>query len=128
MKNLSSILLLVVIIFILQACSETKHINYTSIEDYTKKSLALDSFKMRKSITDITVMYGTDRKRLSSKSGTITYDNVPTNPGKPNYEVGVTVVSIPPNHKERQIETKSWWKILRGPDTTKKIVEKNITH
>ena len=76
---------------------------------------------------DITILYGTDRIIINkNNSDLVQFGNVPANPGLPNYSVGYTIVSIPPNHIEGNIETPSVWKLEFHEDTMKHIVQKEI--
>jgi esterase/lipase superfamily enzyme len=101
----------------------------TMMADSTKKdtsALADTSARTKKSpVTDITVLYGTDRVVLGS-GGNIQYGNQPANPGSKAYSVGFTVVTIPPTHKEGNIETPSIWKLEFHEDTLKHMVQKRI--
>jgi esterase/lipase superfamily enzyme len=80
----------------------------------------------KNAVTSVKILYGTDRKMITEK-GQPSYGNVPAEPGSPRYSVGYTVVSVPPNHKEGNIETPSIWKLQFREDTTKHMVQKTIT-
>jgi esterase/lipase superfamily enzyme len=92
--------------------------------DTAKKMLDVGEEKLPETVK---ILYGTDRKRINSpKYGTI-YGDLPANSISTKYEVGYTLVSVPPNHRAGQIETPSIWKLEFHEDTMKHMVQKNIT-
>lgn len=81
----------------------------------------------KNAVTNVKILYGTDRKIIKNEDGQVEYGNVPANPGTVEYNVGYTVVSIPPIHKEGNIETPSIWKLQFREDTLKHMVQRSIT-
>ncbi|WPU97820.1 alpha/beta hydrolase [Mucilaginibacter sp. cycad4] len=119
---------LVTVIFICSCKSmrETQAINPRPDAEISKN--AKDTLDRRKKVTNITILYGTDRRRILDNNGNIQeYDNIPAAPGLVRYDVGYTVVSIPPNHEAGKIETKSIWKLQFREDTLKHVVQRKIT-
>jgi esterase/lipase superfamily enzyme len=76
--------------------------------------------------TDVTVLYGTDRTVLNNNHNDVQFGNQPAKPGSPSYSVGYTVISIPPIHKEGNIETPSVWKLEFHEDSLKHMMQRAI--
>lgn len=110
------------------ACNSTREVS-TSAQDSTQTVSEKDSVKLPainpNNPVAVTILFGTDRK-INKFHNTISFANVPANPGKPEYSVGYTIVSIPPGHQEGQIESPSIWKLEFHEDTLKHMIEKEI--
>jgi esterase/lipase superfamily enzyme len=86
---------------------------------------SIDHTRLKKEkATTVTVLYGTDRKITNSIQNHIEYGNQPSNPGSIKYNVGITTVSIPSNHKAGKIETPSIWRLEFMKDSLIHMVQK----
>lgn len=84
------------------------------------------TFLQPKTATAVKILYGTDRKLINFGNDQVQYGNQPGNPGSVKYDVGFTIVTVPPNHTAGITETPSIWKLEFREDPNKHMIQREI--
>jgi esterase/lipase superfamily enzyme len=121
--KIKSLSLMLIAFAFFNSCSSTRKYNVPDRGNELSETIIK---KEKKIAAKIKILYGTDRQQIRDGNKQLRYANDPAYPGTAKYDVGYTIVSIPPNHITGRLERASIWKLEFRQDTLKHIVQKEI--